>query len=146
MNIVSTNTSGVRNAVRNIRAAGRRVGIALNPESSVSLLKSVLRDIDEVMIMSVNPGAAGQSFEPSALHKISVLAATRKKYGLRFLIDEVAPTGIKSAGIKAITLKDDEVVFDLKLTKSVLTSNIVANGTICEMSGIPESFSHFEIA
>ncbi len=84
--ILSTNTSGLRNAIRIIKNAGRRVGIALNPESSVSLLKSVLRDIDEVMIMSVSPGAAGQSFEPSALHKISVLAATRKKYGLRFLI------------------------------------------------------------
>lgn len=84
--ILSTNTSGLRNAVRIIKNAGRRVGIALNPDSSVSLLKSVLRDIDEVMIMSVNPGAAGQNFEPSALHKISVLAATRKKYGLKFLI------------------------------------------------------------
>lgn len=84
--ILSTNTSGLRNAIKIIKNAGRRVGIALNPESSVSLLKSVLRDIDEVMIMSVTPGAAGQNFEPSALHKISVLAATRKKYGLRFLI------------------------------------------------------------
>lgn len=84
--IVSTNTSGVRNAVRNIRAAGRRVGIALNPESSVTILKDILRDLDEVMVMTVKPGAAGQEFEPSCLHKISVLAATRKKYGLKFLI------------------------------------------------------------
>ena len=84
--ILSTNTSGLRTAIRTIRAAGKRVGIALNPESSVTLLKSVLRDIDEVMIMSVQPGAAGQSFEPSCLHKISVLAGTRKKYGLKFLI------------------------------------------------------------
>ncbi len=84
--ILSTNTSGLRNAIRIIKNAGRRVGIALNPDSSVSLLKSVLRDIDEVMIMSVAPGAAGQNFEPSSLHKISVLAATRKKYGLKFLI------------------------------------------------------------
>ncbi|MBQ2017496.1 MAG: ribulose-phosphate 3-epimerase, partial [Alphaproteobacteria bacterium] len=84
--ILSTNTSGLRNAIRIIKNAGRRVGIALNPDSSVSLLKSVLRDIDEVMVMSVSPGAAGQSFEPSSLHKISVLAATRKKYGLKFLI------------------------------------------------------------
>ncbi len=84
--ILSTNTSGLRAAIRTVRAAGKRVGIALNPDSSVGLLKTVLRDIDEVMIMSVTPGAAGQSFEPSCLHKISVLAATRKKYGLKFLI------------------------------------------------------------
>lgn len=84
--ILSTNTSGLRAAIRTVRAAGKRVGIALNPESSVTLLKSVLRDIDEVMIMSVEPGAAGQSFEPACLHKISVLSATRKKYGLKFVI------------------------------------------------------------
>jgi ribulose-phosphate 3-epimerase len=76
----------LRAAIRTVRAAGKRVGIALNPESSVTLLKSVLRDIDEVMVMTVTPGAAGQSFEPSCLHKISVLAGTRKKYGLKFLI------------------------------------------------------------
>ena len=38
------------------------------------------------MVMSVIPGAAGQTFEPDALHKISVLAATRKKYGLKYTI------------------------------------------------------------
>ncbi|MFQ6729877.1 MAG: ribulose-phosphate 3-epimerase [Alphaproteobacteria bacterium] len=84
--ILSTNTSGLRNAIRTVKAAGKRVGIALNPDSSVSILKSILRDIDEVMIMTVQPGAAGQAFEPSCLHKISVLAGTRKKYGLKFVI------------------------------------------------------------
>ena len=84
--ILSTNTSGLRNAIKTIKNSGRRVGIALNPESPVSLLKPVLRDIDEVMVMSVTPGAAGQQFEPMAIHKISVLAATRKKYGLKYTI------------------------------------------------------------
>ena len=84
--ILSTNTAGLRNAVQIVRRAGRRVGIALNPESPVSLLKTILRDLDEVMIMSVAPGAAGQEFNKNALHKISVLNATRKKYGLKFII------------------------------------------------------------
>ena len=42
--------------------------------------------------------------------KQEIFIATHLGYGLRFIISEVAPTGIKSAGIKAITLKDDEVV------------------------------------
>lgn len=84
--ILSTNTSGLRAAIRIIHAAGRRVGIALHPESSVSLLKPILREIDEVMVMSVIPGASGQQFEPQSLHKISVLAGTRKKYGLKYTI------------------------------------------------------------
>ncbi len=84
--IVSTNTSGVRAAIRLIHGAGRRAGVAINPESSLEILKPILREIDEVMIMSVTPGAAGQEFNDACLHKISVLAATRKKYGLKFLI------------------------------------------------------------
>ena len=84
--ILSTNTSGLKTAVRNVRAAGRRVGVALHPDSNVSLLKPILREIDEVMVMAVAPGAAGQAFDPAALHKISVLAGTRKKYGLQFTI------------------------------------------------------------
>ena len=97
--ILSTNTSGLRAAVRAIRASGRRVGIALNPESSVSLLKPILREIDEVMIMSVHPGAAGQHFEPDALHKISVLAATRKKYGLKYTISVDGGINDKTAAL-----------------------------------------------
>lgn len=84
--ILSTNTSGVKAALRAIRASSRRAGIALNPDSSVQILKPILRDIDEVMIMSVKPGAAGQEFEESVLHKISILNETRKKYGLKYTI------------------------------------------------------------
>jgi len=84
--IVSTNTSGVKNAIRTIKASGRRAGIALNPDTSPTILKPIIRDLDEVMVMTVEPGAAGQEFMPACLHKISVLAATRKKYGLKFVI------------------------------------------------------------
>ncbi len=84
--IVSTNTSGVRAAIRTIKSSGRRAGVALNPDTSPDILKPVLRDLDEVMVMAVTPGAAGQDFSPACLHKISVLAATRKKYDLHFKI------------------------------------------------------------
>ena len=84
--IISTNTSGVRNAIRVIKSSGRRAGIALNPDTSPSILKPILRDLDEVMIMTVTPGASSQEFMPACLHKISVLNATRKKYGLKFVI------------------------------------------------------------
>jgi len=84
--IISTNTSGVCAALRKIRAAGRRAGIALNPESSVTLLKPILRDIDEVMVMTVAPGAAGQEFNANCVKKIAILNAARKKYDLNFKI------------------------------------------------------------
>jgi ribulose-phosphate 3-epimerase len=84
--IVSTNTAGVRAALRRIHELGKRNGIALNPESSVDILKPVLKEIDEILIMSVKPGAGGQEFDDSVLNKISVLANTRKRYGLKFKI------------------------------------------------------------
>lgn len=84
--IISTNTAGVRAALRKIRELGKRSGIALNLESSVDILKPVLKEIDDILIMAIKPGASGQKFDDSVLHKISVLANTRKKYGLNFKI------------------------------------------------------------
>ncbi len=84
--IVSTGTMGVRTALQNIRASGRRCGVALHPDSSPKLLEKVLRDIDEVMVMSVVPGASGQEFDMGALNKIKALDFTRKKHNLNYKI------------------------------------------------------------
>lgn len=84
--IISTNTSGVKNAIKIVKDAGKRVGIALNPESNVEILVPILKQIDEVMIMAVKPGAAGQEFDDSVLQKIKTLNYTRKKHGLKYLI------------------------------------------------------------
>lgn len=84
--IISTNTSGVKNAIQIVKDAGKRVGIALNPESNVEILIPILKQIDEVMVMAVKPGAAGQSFDEDVLKKIKILNHTRKKHGLKYLI------------------------------------------------------------
>ena len=84
--IVSTNTSGVKNAIKIIKDSGKRAGIALNPESNVEILIPILKQIDEVMIMAVKPGAAGQDFDENILQKIKTLNYTRKKHGLKYLI------------------------------------------------------------
>ncbi|MDR2413307.1 MAG: ribulose-phosphate 3-epimerase [Rickettsiales bacterium] len=84
--VVSTNTAGVRAALRKIKEMGKKAGIALNPESSLGILKPVLKEIDDILVMSVAPGAGGQEFDDNVLNKISVLANTRKKYGLKYKI------------------------------------------------------------
>ena len=84
--IISTNTSGVRDAINIVKSAGKRCGIALNPDSNIDILKPILTQIDEVMIMGVKPGAAGQEFDERAIQKIKVLNFTRKKHGLKYLI------------------------------------------------------------
>lgn len=58
-----------------IRKLGKRAGVALNPATPLSSIRHVLEDIDLVLIMTVNPGFAGQSFIPSALPKIQELRA-----------------------------------------------------------------------
>ena len=84
--IISTNTSGVRDAISIVKNAGKRCGIALNPDSNIEILKPVLHQIDEIMVMAVKPGAAGQEFDERALQKIKILNYTRKKHGLKYLI------------------------------------------------------------
>ena len=50
-----------------------KAGIALNPHSSVNQLKDVIKDIDLVCLMSVNPGFGGQSFIENTYNKVKEL-------------------------------------------------------------------------
>lgn len=56
-----------------IKAEGMRAGVAINPHTSVDLLKDVINDIDIVLVMSVNPGFGGQSFIENTYKKIERL-------------------------------------------------------------------------
>ena len=56
-----------------IKAEGMEAGVALNPHTNVSLLEDVIKDIDMVCIMSVNPGFGGQSFIENTYKKIKKL-------------------------------------------------------------------------
>ena len=56
-----------------IKAEGMLAGVALNPHTSVDLLKDTIQDIDLVCLMSVNPGFGGQSFIENTYHKIREL-------------------------------------------------------------------------
>jgi len=53
-----------------IREAGAKAGVALNPSTPPEVLEYVLADLDLVLVMSVNPGFGGQSFIPTAYEKI----------------------------------------------------------------------------
>ena len=59
--------------VQAIKSTGMKAGIALNPHSSVNLLKDIIKDIDLVCLMSVNPGFGGQSFIENTYNKIKEL-------------------------------------------------------------------------
>ncbi|MDT0641650.1 ribulose-phosphate 3-epimerase [Zunongwangia sp. F363] len=56
-----------------IKTEGMKAGVAINPHTNVDLLKDVIKDIDIVLIMSVNPGFGGQSFIENTYKKIKQL-------------------------------------------------------------------------
>lgn len=56
-----------------IKSLGMKAGVAINPHSPVVLLNDVIRDIDLVNVMTVNPGFGGQSFIPYSIQKIKDL-------------------------------------------------------------------------
>ena len=59
--------------IQQIKNAGMKAGVAINPHTPVDLLKDILHDIDVVCMMSVNPGFGGQSFIPHTIFKIKQL-------------------------------------------------------------------------
>jgi ribulose-phosphate 3-epimerase len=60
--------------IQQIRHAGKRASVTLNPHTPLEAIEYVLADVQQVLIMSVNPGFGGQSFIPNVLPKIRQLA------------------------------------------------------------------------
>ena len=57
--------------VQRIKALGKRVGVAINPATSASVLEELMQDIDQVLVMTVNPGFGHQHFLHTTLPKIT---------------------------------------------------------------------------
>ena len=62
--------------VKKIRDKGKKVGISIKPGTDVSLLEGKLKDIDMVLVMTVEPGFGGQSFKSEMLDKVKKLKET----------------------------------------------------------------------
>lgn len=69
--------------VNQIKEVGCRVGVALNPATSIYELDCILPHLDMVLIMSVNPGFGGQRFIPYTLDKIRALRETMRQRGIQ---------------------------------------------------------------
>ena len=63
-------TKNLKKSIELIKKFDKKVGISLNPNSEISLVKPYLNDIDLILVMSVNPGFAGQKFKPEVLKKL----------------------------------------------------------------------------
>ena len=65
--------------IQKIRSHGKKAGASIRPKTGLGILKGILSDLDLVLIMTVEPGFAGQEFIKEALPKISELRGLFKK-------------------------------------------------------------------
>ena len=63
-------TDNIQRTIDVIKSCGKKVGISLNPETPSTVIENYLKEIDLILIMSVNPGFAGQKFMPEVLDKV----------------------------------------------------------------------------
>jgi len=96
-------TDNLKRAVGAIKSLGKKAGVSLNPKTPISALMDVINDIDLILIMSVNPGFAGQSFMAEVLPKVTELRKmiNDKKLKIDIEIDgginfETAPLAVKA--------------------------------------------------
>ncbi len=69
-----------------IKSLGKKVGVAVNPPTSIALVQPFLEQIDELLIMTVNPGFGGQSFIYETLPKVQQAQAWRRERHLNYRI------------------------------------------------------------
>jgi ribulose-phosphate 3-epimerase len=81
-----------------IRSLGKKVGLAINPPTSISLIQPYLDQIDSLLIMTVNPGFGGQSFIYETLPKIQQAASWRRERNLHYHIGVDGGVDCKTAG------------------------------------------------
>jgi ribulose-phosphate 3-epimerase len=84
-----------------IRAGGKRAGVCLNPGTPVSALEELLLEVDQVMVMAVNPGWSGQQFITSAVPKVKDLRRRIDDQGLAVEIEVDGGVKPGNAGICA---------------------------------------------
>ena len=80
-------TEDLAASIKMIKDLKKKVGISLNPKTSVSIIKNYLNEIDLVLVMSVNPGFGGQKFMPEVLDKVRELNDIKKNQNINFDIE-----------------------------------------------------------
>ena len=86
--------------ISQIKEAGCRAGVALNPATPVSVLEHILDQVDMVLIMTVNPGFGGQKFIPYTIEKVKAVRRLCDERGLT--TDIQVDGGISAANVREV--------------------------------------------
>jgi len=83
-------TENLQNSIKEIKSFNKKVGVSLNPETSIDKVLPILDIIDLVLVMSVNPGFGGQKFMKETLNKVKSL---RKEIDTKKLATQIEIDG-----------------------------------------------------
>ncbi len=87
--------------VQQIKEAGMKAGVTLNPATPVAMLSDIIEDLDMVLLMSVNPGFGGQKFIPHTLRKIQELRELIERSGSHALVEIDGGVNLQTAPLLA---------------------------------------------
>ena len=87
MNVHYETCTHLHRMIQQIKSAGMKAGVTLNPATPVCLLRDIITEVDLVLLMSVNPGFGGQKFIPQTLNKVRELRALIEETGSHALIE-----------------------------------------------------------
>ncbi|MFX1443322.1 MAG: ribulose-phosphate 3-epimerase [Promethearchaeota archaeon] len=73
--------------INKVKKFNKKVGLVINPETNISQIEPYLKFLDEILVMSVNPGWSGQKFIPEVINKINHLAQYKNKYNFMISVD-----------------------------------------------------------
>ena len=103
MNVHYEACTHLHRTIQEIHAAGMKAGVTLNPATPVCVLEDIIRDVDMVLLMSVNPGFGGQKFIENTIRKVERLRKMISEAETHTLIEvdggvqaETAPRLVKS--------------------------------------------------
>jgi ribulose-phosphate 3-epimerase len=80
-------TDNLEESINLIKKLNKKIGLSLNPDTSINIIKKFLPSIDLVLIMSVYPGFGGQKFIPKVIDKIKELKNIKEKQNIKFDIE-----------------------------------------------------------
>ena len=87
MNVHYEACTHLHRTISQIKEAGMKAAVTLNPHTPIMLLEDILGDLDMVLLMSVNPGFGGQHFIQHSIEKVAQLKAMIQRKGLDVLIE-----------------------------------------------------------
>ncbi|CAH0303072.1 Ribulose-phosphate 3-epimerase [Peribacillus simplex] len=125
-------TNHLQRSIQLIKDHGKKVGVALNPATSLDTLKYVLEEIDMVLIMTVNPGLGGQKFMPSMLKKIKDTKEMVRNYSIDIEVDGGVNDEIAA---KCIDLGANVIVVGSYTFNGEIKENIVRLQEITRLKG-----------